>query len=378
MWRSGEPPLCLPDWSYLASAAYFLLAVVACTRHACCGVVRSPPAEESARRTWASSVTLLFLEVSVVFQTIAVFVTWVEYALDGERRGRALLSSVGLGVVLVDLLLNRCKVQAKHAWVLLVFLLAWAVEQVTWVSTGGDEREACYEVFDAEGLRSAASAVVAAVVVVALLFAYAALSAKRDKLMVRYGFGSDADSTGGGDVEEDLGEDAAVTRSISMTTMTFRAPPASERASVVNPIFAGSGSRMKRNPWPAASAGAGGAGAGERPSRRTSLASIETDMSSGELDAAENQTSGCSSARHSRESPAVAPADGSATALAAPTAATGSGGLLPSHASSWAGYGGGGAAAWVRSSRDVAAPPPRGGKGVAGGKGGHRRSNSRY
>lgn len=59
--------------------------------------------------------------------------------------------------------------QAKHAWILLAFLLAWAAEQVLWVSTGGDEREACYEVFDAKGLRSATSAVVAALVVVALI-----------------------------------------------------------------------------------------------------------------------------------------------------------------------------------------------------------------
>lgn len=24
-WRSGEPPLCLPDWSYLTSSAYFVV-----------------------------------------------------------------------------------------------------------------------------------------------------------------------------------------------------------------------------------------------------------------------------------------------------------------------------------------------------------------
>lgn len=60
--------------------------------------------------------------------------------------------------------------QAKHAWVLLAFLLAWAAEQVLWVSTGGEGRETCYEVFDAKGLRSVASAVVAALVVVALMF----------------------------------------------------------------------------------------------------------------------------------------------------------------------------------------------------------------
>lgn len=38
----------------------------------------------------------------------------IEFALDGERRGRAVLSSVGLGVVLVDLLLNRCRVQVRQ------------------------------------------------------------------------------------------------------------------------------------------------------------------------------------------------------------------------------------------------------------------------
>lgn len=27
-WRSGEPPLCLPDWSHLASAAYFLVGAI--------------------------------------------------------------------------------------------------------------------------------------------------------------------------------------------------------------------------------------------------------------------------------------------------------------------------------------------------------------
>lgn len=58
--------------------------------------------------------------------------------------------------------------QAKHAWILLAFLLAWAAEQVLWVSTGG--REACYEVFDAKGAGSVVPAVVAALVVVALLF----------------------------------------------------------------------------------------------------------------------------------------------------------------------------------------------------------------
>lgn len=56
--------------------SFLQLAVVACIRHACC-VVRSLPAEESTRRrTLASSVTLFFFEISVVYQTIAVVITW--------------------------------------------------------------------------------------------------------------------------------------------------------------------------------------------------------------------------------------------------------------------------------------------------------------
>lgn len=232
--------------------------------------------------------------------------------------------------------------------------------------------------------------------------------------MVRCGFSPPPDASEQGDVEEDLGEDAAVSRSLSLSAMTlrptttFRAPPASERASVVNPIFAGSGSRMKRQPWPAGGLGSGssgggggslgsgssggacaGAGAGAvglgigGTDRRTSLASIETDMSSGDLDAAEN------SGGFSGESPAytagagagarAAPPDGRgrrADLGAAPAATVGgNGGGLSSHPSSWTGYGGGGAAAWVRSAKGTAPPAPRGGKG---GKGGHRRTNSRY
>lgn len=59
--------------------------------------------------------------------------------------------------------------QAKHAWILLAFLLAWAIEQVAWVSTDS-QHEACYEIFDAKGLSSATSAVLASLVVVALAF----------------------------------------------------------------------------------------------------------------------------------------------------------------------------------------------------------------
>lgn len=59
--------------------------------------------------------------------------------------------------------------QAKHSWILLVFLLAWAVEQVAWVHTGGDHL-ACYQAFDARGMGSLMSAVLAAAVVIALVF----------------------------------------------------------------------------------------------------------------------------------------------------------------------------------------------------------------
>jgi len=37
----------------------------------------------------------------------------LEYAGDDERRARALLSTFALGVVLVDFVLNRCKVQVS-------------------------------------------------------------------------------------------------------------------------------------------------------------------------------------------------------------------------------------------------------------------------
>ena len=88
--------------------------------------------------------------------------------LLGLLRIRQDLAPLSLGALHTHVLLNTF--QAKHAWILLAFLLAWAAEQVAWVSTGGDEREACYGVFDAKGPRSVASAVVAALVVVGLLF----------------------------------------------------------------------------------------------------------------------------------------------------------------------------------------------------------------
>ncbi|CAM9376568.1 unnamed protein product [Pylaiella littoralis] len=387
--RRWERPLCLPDWSYVASTLYFSMAVAACLRHAC--KARSTPAAEEAITAAAegspsqslivaSSIAFYFFEVSVVYQTIAVVVTWVEYALGRGPVRRALLSSMGLGLLLLDFLLNRCTVEAKHTCLLLGFLLVWMVEQVVWVSTD-DGHEACYDAFDAKALSSAVTAVVVALAVVGLTFAYAALCAQRDKLMLRLGFRPDADPSGQGDVEEDAGEDAAVARSVSLRAMnTFRVLPASERPSVVNPIFAGAGSRMKRqmvNGGSSSSSGGGGGGGGNGSvrglgERRTSLASIETDMSSGELDV-DTQGTGAtasSSGRHpSRSPPAAAPPRDSSRAER--RGDWGSDGIP--NRSSWAGYGGGGAAAWVRSVRDEP-PPSRGG----GGKGGHRRPTHKY
>ncbi|CAM9466472.1 unnamed protein product [Ectocarpus fasciculatus] len=358
-WRTRDWPLCLPDWSFISAILYLVVAVAACLRYA--HLARWNPTPESANRSLASSFALVLLEISVVFQTIAVIITWLEYARDGEGRGRAIVSSIGLGVLLADLGVNRCGVEAKHAWILLAFLLAWAVEQVAWVSTDS-QHEACYEVFDAKGLSSATSAVLASLVVVALAFAYAALCAQRDRLLCRFGFGPDPDPARQDDVEEDLGDEAAMTRVMSlppMTTHPIPAPLASERSYVVNPVFAGKGSRMKRNPLPhgvkrSGSGGGGGGGA----ERRTTQASLETDMSSGEdheagwpLDGDIRNSS--ASSRHSR---------GSSVDVG-----------LPSHLSSWAGYGGGGAAAWVRSGRE--APPPLVVR--SGGKESHRRTSSK-
>lgn len=207
--------------------------------------------------------------------------------------------------------------------------------------------------------------------------------------MSRLGFSPGTDPTEPGDIEEDVGEDAVVTRSVSLRAIpTFRAPPPSERASVVNPIFAGSGSRMKRTQagggggsggggsGRSGSGGSGGGGSGGGGSARgwgndwrTSLASIDTDMCSGELDL-DTQGTGAS-ARYANASPAAAappPRSGSR----ADRRGDWSSGGIPTH-SGWAGYGGGGAAAWVRPVREES-PPARGG----GSKGGHRRSNSKY
>lgn len=190
--------------------------------------------------------------------------------------------------------------------------------------------------------------------------AYAALSVQRDRLLSRFGFGPDPDPARQDDVEEDLGDEAAVTRVMSLPPMTqpVPAPLASERSYVVNPVFAGKGSRMKRTPLPHGVNRSGSGGGGGGTERRTSLASMETDMSSGEDHEAgwpvdgEVRNSGTSS-RHSR---------GSSVDMG-----------LPNHLSSWAGYGGGGAAAWVRSGRE--APPPVVVR--SGGKESHRRTRSK-
>lgn len=195
--------------------------------------------------------------------------------------------------------------------------------------------------------------------------------------MSRLGFSPGADSAGQGDIEEDVGEDAVVTRSVSLRAINnYRAPPASERASVVNPIFAGSGSRMKR---PQAGAGGGGSSGGgsvcssargRGSDWRTSLQSIDTDMCSGEIDL-EPQGLG-TAARYVDPSPAAAAAPPPRSGSRADRRGDWSSGGIPTH-SGWAGYGGGGAAAWVRPVRDES-PPAR----IGGSKGGHRRSNSKY
>lgn len=59
--------------------------------------------------------------------------------------------------------------QAKHAWIILAFLLAWAVQQVVWVYADSSH-EACYGVFDAKRVHSLLTAIVASMVVVAVVF----------------------------------------------------------------------------------------------------------------------------------------------------------------------------------------------------------------
>ena len=204
--------------------------------------------------------------------------------------------------------------------------------------------------------------------------AYAALCAQRDRLTSRLGGSLEPDYTGP-DVEEDVGQEAVVTRTLSLPPPTLRAPPISERACVVNPIFAGSGSRMQR-PWPN---GSGNNNNSNNASceNRASLASIETEMSSGEdlepgwppdVQADPHAVSGGGGGRHSRGSSNVPPIAEGGGAPRDPGAAAGGRGLT-AHPSSWAGYGG--ASAWVRSSRD-ATPPTRGGRGGA------RRGPSRF
>lgn len=179
--------------------------------------------------------------------------------------------------------------------------------------------------------------------------AYAALCAQRDRVTSQFGSSLDVDYSGP-DLEEDTGQEAVVPGTISVASMNLRAPPASERASVVNPIFAGSGSRMNR-PWPTKNKG------GEH---RNSLTSTETEMSSGEdLEQAwppEGEPPAASGGGRdaTRSSPAVQ--DGAGRRADGGKA----GAALTAHPSSWAGYGG--ASAWVRSSSRDVTPSARGAK----------------
>lgn len=187
--------------------------------------------------------------------------------------------------------------------------------------------------------------------------AYAALCAQRDRLTSQCGRSFTPDFEGP-DVEEDVDQEAG------LTGTAIRAPPASERSSVVNPIYAGAGSRMKRH-WPQKSSASA-------PEHRSSITSNDTEMSSGEdLDPSwlpeDNQV-----VKSTGRSCTAAPPKGmDAMGRWPDRAAAGvTGGGLTAHPSSWAGYGG--AAAWVRSSERDITPSSRGGK--AGG----RRGPSRF
>lgn len=59
--------------------------------------------------------------------------------------------------------------QAKHVWIMLGVLLAWAIEQVAWVHSRSSHR-ACYRAFDVRSPTSLLTAVVGAGVVAAVAF----------------------------------------------------------------------------------------------------------------------------------------------------------------------------------------------------------------
>lgn len=166
-------------------------------------------------------------------------------------------------------------------------------------------------------------------------------------------------------MEEDVGQEEAEGAANSRSTLpsNLRAPPNCERKSLVNPIFAGSGSRLNRS-WPNIS-----------NEHRMSLASSATDMSSGEEVGAEwplDAEGGGS--RHRARTPAGPVGGEGVTGTHGVPTPDGSGrgvvrrgewgsGVLTAHPSTWAGYGG--AAAWVRSTSRDATPMARNAKGVA-------------
>lgn len=168
----------------------------------------------------------------------------------------------------------------------------------------------------------------------------------------------------GADVEEDMGQED-VDRSHVSLPPPVRVPPNSERKSIVNPIFAGSGSRMNRG-WPYVS--------GENPV--APMASSGTEISSGDEVASEWVADGevNSSGRHfPRTHMSTGPAGGGGVVgeYRVPTPDSSTGGVgrraeggnggMSTHPSSWVGYSG--AAAWVRSSGQDAASAPRSTKG---------------
>lgn len=148
----------------------------------------------------------------------------------------------------------------------------------------------------------------------------------------------------GEDVEEDVGqEDVGAGRSALPSNL--RAPPNTERKSIVNPIFAGAGSRINRG-WPNVSY-----------EQRTSLASSATEMSSGED--ADSGWHEVDLSKHGARTPAVATAPTPDGVGRRGDWGSGSG-KLTAHPASWAGYGG--AAAWVRSSSRDHTPLAKGTK----------------
>lgn len=177
--------------------------------------------------------------------------------------------------------------------------------------------------------------------------------------MAQFATDANADHTGP-DVEEDVGQEEEEPSGGSALPSQLRVPPNTERKCIVNPIFAGAGSRMNRS-WPSITA-----------EHRASLASSATDMSSGEElegawhegDIGRQPTRANGKRAHAGEGVtpgAAAPAptpDGTVRRL--DWRAAGGGAVPTTYPSSWAGYGG--AAAWVRSSSRDATPMSKGSK----------------